>query len=192
MHSYPWVLVRADSKEEARQACDDWINSHIESSVFDYGGPIDAADDPEHKTILQYGTEHFLSVIKEAAETEKASIREHWAVVKQFVLKFAVRDDPPPNDRGCTVTRIAALGISGLIEPGKELTYRMSAHEGFLHMTWLCAMRKHVEYRCYMDATDACLFVDENVDVDIDELLAGKAQIKNPEKLFLVQTDLHH
>jgi hypothetical protein len=184
--------VRAKDKKEAREACSDWINSHLEGSAFDYGGPSDDEEDPEFKTVLQCGDEHFMPELSAAVEAEKASIREHWAVVKQFVLRFLVRDDPPPDDRSFMVTRVVAQGIEGVVHSGREVTYKMSVHEGLLHVKWLHTMRHHVEYRCYMESSDACLFVDEDVDVNIDDFIAGKAKAENPEELFLVRTNLHH
>lgn len=192
MHSYPWVLVRAGNKKEAKQACEDWINSHIEGSAFDYGGPASDADDPEFKTVIQYGESDFLRVIRSCVEVEKASIKEGWDVVRQFVLKFAASKYPPPDSRKCAVTMIVAQGISGLVEAGKEVTHEIRVHECFLRMRWLIEMRKHMEYRCYMDSSDACLFVDEDTDVNVDELLTGKSKVKDPEELFLVHTDCHH
>jgi len=190
VHSYPWVLVRADNKEEAKRACVDWIDAHIEDSAFDYGGPVDDGDDPECKTVIRYGEPDFMKVIKDAVKTEKAFIRENWSIVKQFVLKFAACKNPPPDSRKCNITRVVTHGIGGLIKSGEELTYDMSVHEGFLRMKWLDEMRKHMEYRRYMSTSDACLF--EDADVDIDELLAGKSVTKDPKKLFLVQMDCHH
>jgi hypothetical protein len=192
VHSYPWVLVRANDEKEARQWCEEWINSHLEGSAFDYGGPVDNADDPEFKTVIRYGDRNFMKVLRKAVEMEHASVREHWDAVKQFVMKFAACKDPPTDQRTCQITKIVAQGINGLIDAGKEVTYGMSAHEAYLQMKWLYEVRKHMQYRGYMGTSDAVLFVTEDVEVDIDDLLAGGAKGKDLQDLFLVRTDLHH
>ena len=190
MRSYPWILVEAENKKDAKVVAADWIDEHLDDGPYDYGSSISSKADPENKSVIAYGEPGFLVALKDAIGCEEAGLKESWDVVKQFVLKFAACKKLPVDDRTVKVCRVLAQGINGIIEAGAETEQELSASACYYEMKKLYELRRHMTCgRGYMTTLAAVLFMQTNV--GIADVLNSKVVLDAGMKLFLVHADCH-
>ena len=190
MHSYPWVLVAADSVKQARSRCDSWIEEHLRDGPFDYGGSVGEDDDGlDYKVVIPSNDPKFMKALKGAVEAEHAAFKEQWDSVKQFVLKFAACPSPPSDDCKVTIERVIAQGISGIVESGTKSSHEQSAYLCFYSFHLLYELHNHIRGgRSSMGTSYAVVF--DTAEIDVDSILDGTQE--DLKGLYLVRADCHH
>jgi hypothetical protein len=192
MHCYPWVLVKAESREDAIKAASEWLDGEFEGSCpYDYGKVVaEEGTDEEDKaeSVIPGGSDKFRGVVKAAIETEHRVLREHWDVTKAFVNSF---DEPPPGFMSGSKEQFKAkykigwgLGPGDLVKAGTEVDQTIPAWQGYYQAGKLDKIRSHMDGRDAVLTPDAALYDLREDDGKCDPIEAG-------EECWLVLLDCH-
>jgi hypothetical protein len=170
MHSYPWVLVEAESKDEAVEVAQNWLDGQGGECPYDYGN---VATEESH--VLRGGTDEFRKAVKVAIENERRALREHWDVAKAFLSSF----EEPPSDESkrfkATYKVGYGIGPGELLKAGTEIKDDdLSAGMGYYHTRKLDAIHLHMDGRDQAITNDASLYDARYSDDKCPPIEAGK------------------
>lgn len=169
MHCYPLVLVEAESKDEAVEAAQNWLDGQgSDECPYDYGNVT------EEEHVVQGGTDEFREAVKVAIANERRVLREHWDVAKAFLNSF---EEPPSEGERFKATYKVGYGIGpgDMLKAGTEIKDDdMPAWMGYYHARKLEAIHLHMEGRDRAVTNDASLYDARYADDKCSPIEAGK------------------
>jgi hypothetical protein len=194
VHTYPIVLVHAETAEEAKELVTSWVDTQFEENgqrVYDYGGVVseDRVEEEDKDKICLPASE-VVDRVKSHVTTEENAAKQNWAILKSFVEAYKGHDLPPAKFNAketFSVSYTLAIGIQHLVKAGTEVKRdNYPASLGLYNASKLAHMFDHWgEDRERFTTTDACLYT---IDTESQEALnTGKW-----DGIWAVVCDFHY
>lgn len=155
MHTYPIILVTAETLEDAIDAASSWVDEQFANDCpYDFGGVAaeDAGIKPEDKAklVLRSGTDDFRAAVESKLQLEKESLREEWDCARSLFAAFGDLKEPPAPDAKFLMKYDMAHGVGpGLIEAGTHFESETTADMGI----WRCGRLNDIHHHIHSERT---------------------------------------